>query len=72
MRRPGASGTVATGGNVVPETMTAQEFRRGIKRDIAHYTNCKDDEHFSTWNWKLAVTTQLVLNLKYVAKTAFE
>jgi hypothetical protein len=78
----GTSGTTATGGNVVPGTMTAQEFRHGVKRDIAHYTNVKDDEHFSTWHWKFVATacmhhTHLVLDPKYVtqddvAKAAFK
>jgi hypothetical protein len=45
----GTSGTAATGGNVIPGTMTAQEFCRGCKRDISHYTNFKDDEHFSIY-----------------------
>jgi hypothetical protein len=78
----GASGTAATGGNIVPGTMTAQEFSRGVKRDIAHYTNFKDDEHFSAWHWKFVATarlhhTHLVLDPKYVpqddvAKAAFK
>jgi hypothetical protein len=77
-----ASGTAATGSNVVPETMTAKEFRRGVKWDIAHYPNFKDDEHFSAWHWKFVATarmhhTHLVLDPKYVpqddvAKAAFE
>jgi hypothetical protein len=78
----GASGTAATGSNVVSGTMTAQEFRRGVKRDIAHYTNFKDDEHFSAWHRKFVATacmlhTHLVLGPKYVpqddvAKAVFE
>jgi hypothetical protein len=78
----GTSGTAATGSNVVPGTMTAQEFRGGVKRAIADYTNFKDDEHFSAWNQKFVAAarmqrTHLVLDPKYVpqddvAKAAFE
>jgi hypothetical protein len=78
----GASGTAATGSNVVPGTMTALEFRRGVKRDIAHYTNFKDDEHFSAWHQKFVSIARMhrthpVLDPKYVpqddvAKAAFE
>jgi hypothetical protein len=42
----GVSGTAATGGNDVHGMMSAQEFCCGVKRDIAHYTNFKDDKHF--------------------------
>jgi hypothetical protein len=78
----GASGTAATRGKVVPEMMTAQEFRRGVQWDIAHYTSFNDDEHFSAWHWKFVATarmhhTHLVLDPKYVpqvdvSKAAFE
>jgi hypothetical protein len=69
----GASGTATIGGNVVTGTMMAQEFRRGVKRDILHYVDFKDDEHFSNWNWKFEATahmypTHLVLNSTYVPK----
>jgi hypothetical protein len=29
---------------------TAQEFRRSVKRDIAHYPDLKDDKRFRIWN----------------------
>jgi hypothetical protein len=58
MRDPLPSGTAATGGNVVPGMMTAQEFRRGVKQDIAHYTNF-NGEHFSTWHQKFVATARM-------------
>ena len=30
--------------------LTAQEFRRGIKRDKSHYGELKDDKYFNSWN----------------------
>jgi hypothetical protein len=30
--------------------LTAQEFRRSVKRDIAHYPDLKDDKGFRIWN----------------------
>jgi hypothetical protein len=60
------------GGSVMREPLVLlQEFCRGVKRDIAHNTNFKGDEPFSTWNWKFVATARmyhshLVLDPKYV------
>jgi hypothetical protein len=52
--------------------MMAQEFRRGVQRDIAHYTNFKDNDHVLTWHRKFVATAHhpmhLVLAPPYVPK----
>jgi hypothetical protein len=50
-----------------------QEFRRGVKRDKAHYENHKDDKYFNSWNRGFVATARmhhsdLVLNEKYIPK----
>jgi hypothetical protein len=50
-----------------------QEFRRGVKRDKAHYENLKDDKYFNSWNRGFVATarmhhTDTVLNEKCVPK----
>jgi hypothetical protein len=57
--------------------MTAQEFRRGVKREIARYTNFNDDDHCSTWHQKFVATacmshTHLVLDPTSVPKDDVE
>jgi hypothetical protein len=54
-------------------SLTVQEFRRGVKRDKAHYENLKDDKYFNSWNRCFVATarmhhTDLVLNEKCVPK----
>jgi hypothetical protein len=62
-------------GNVVASgEMTIQEFRRGVRRNKAHYVDSNDDKYFNWWNRGFAATaymhhTHLVLNEKYVPKT---
>jgi hypothetical protein len=36
---------LVTGTAVVPGEMTIHEFRRGVKRDKAHYADLKDDKY---------------------------
>jgi hypothetical protein len=53
------------------EELTAQEFRRGVKRDKTHYTDLKDDKHFNLWNCGFVATafmhhTHHVLDEEYV------
>ena len=55
------------------DSLTVQEFRRGVKRDKTHYENLKDDKYFNTWNRSFVATahmhhTQLVLDETYVPK----
>jgi hypothetical protein len=50
----GAPGVVGT-----TDALTAQEFRRGVKRDKAHYADLKDDKYFSTWNCGFVVTSHM-------------
>jgi actin-related protein len=50
-----------------------QEFRRGVKRDKAHYENLKDYKYFNSWNRGFVATarmhhTYLVFNEKYIPK----
>ena len=59
------------------DEMTAQEFRRGVKRDKSHYTNLKEDKHFNSWNRGFVATafmhhTHRVLDEHYVPKTPIE
>ena len=59
------------------EELTAQEFRRGVKRDKTHYTDLKDDKHFNSWNRGFVATafmhhTHHVLDEEYVPKTPTE
>jgi hypothetical protein len=54
-------------------SLTVQEFRRGVKRDKAHYENLRDDKYFNSWNRGFVATARmhhidLVLNEKYVPK----
>jgi hypothetical protein len=54
--------------------LTAQEFRRSVKRDIAHCPDLKDDKGFRIWNRGFVSKvkmhhTHLVLNEAYVPKT---
>jgi hypothetical protein len=65
--------------NVVTATegLTVQEFRRGTKRDKAHYEDLKDDKFFNTWNRGFIATacmhqTDLVVDEKYIPKTDAE
>ena len=58
---------------IAPSTdaLSAQEFRRGVKRDKSHYTNLKDDKHFNSWNRGFVATaymhhTQHVLDEHYI------
>jgi hypothetical protein len=39
--------------------MTAHEFHHGTKQDILHYTDFKDDDHFSTWHQKFVATANM-------------
>jgi hypothetical protein len=59
------------------EELTAQEFRRGVKRDKTHYTDMKDDKHFNPWNRGFVATalmhhTHHVLDEVYIPKTPTE
>ena len=59
------------------DELTAQEFRRGVKRDKSHYTNLKEDKHFNSWNRGFVATafmhhTHRVLDDNYVPKTPIE
>jgi hypothetical protein len=42
-----------------PDLFTAQEFRRGVKRDKAHYADLKEDKYFSTWNRGFVATAHM-------------
>ena len=57
--------------------LTAQEFRRGIKRDKSHYEDLKDDKYFSSWNRGFVATarmhhTYFILDEKYSPVTPDE
>lgn len=59
------------------DSLTVQEFRRGIKRDKMHYEELKDDKHFNSWNRGFVATarmhhTDLVLDETYVPSDAAE
>jgi hypothetical protein len=56
------------------DSLTVQEFRRGVKRDKSHYDTLKDDKYFNTWNRSFVATahmhhTHFVLDDTYVPKT---
>jgi hypothetical protein len=60
--------TAVVGGTT--DALTAQEFRRGIKRDKGHYADLKDNKYFSTWNRGIVATAHMhhthnVLDEKY-------
>jgi hypothetical protein len=66
---PGISGIVGS-----LDSLTVQEFRRGVKRDKTHYEDLKDDKYFSSWNRGFVATarmhhTDLVLDENYIPKT---
>ena len=39
--------------------LTAQEFRRGVKRDKSHYEDLKDDKYFNSWNRGFVATSRM-------------
>jgi hypothetical protein len=41
------------------DSLTAQEFRKGVKRDKSHYTDLKDDKYFTTWNRGFVATANM-------------
>jgi hypothetical protein len=54
-------------------SLTVQEFRRGVKRDKPHYENLKDDKYFKSRNRGIVATarmdhTDMVLNENYVPR----
>jgi hypothetical protein len=40
-------------------SLTVQEFCRGVKRDKAHYENLKDDKYFNSWNRGSVATARM-------------
>ena len=59
------------------DDLTAQEFRKGVRRDKTHYTDLKDDKYFTTWNRGFVATahmhhTHQVLDEEYVPRTETE
>ena len=52
---------VATTGSSsgLPELVTVQEFRRGVKRDKTHYEDLKDDKYFSSWDHEFVATLHM-------------
>jgi hypothetical protein len=59
------------------DSLTAQEFRKSVKRDKTHYSNLKDDKHFNSWNRSFVATahmhhTHLVLDEHYMPTTPTE
>ena len=72
-----AGGLIVKRPSSVPDSLTAQEFRKSIKRDKTHYSDLKDDKHFNTWNRGFIATahmhhTHLILDSDYVPKTPEE
>jgi hypothetical protein len=66
--------TTAATAAAAAEELTAQEFRRGVKRDKTHYSDLKDDKHFNSWNCGFVATafmhhTHHVLDEEYVPRT---
>ena len=69
----------ATSGAIVGamDTLTVQEFRRGVKRDKTHYEDLKDDKYFSSWDRGFVATarmhhTNLILDEAYTPKDDME
>ena len=69
----------ATSGPIVGamDTLTVQEFRRGVKRDKTHYEDLKDDKYFSSWDRGFVATarmhhTHLILDEAYTPKDDME
>jgi hypothetical protein len=67
----------ASGNTGTIDLLTAQEFRRGVKRDKTHYADLKDDKYFNTWNRGFVATahmhhTQHVLDEKYIPTTEID
>jgi hypothetical protein len=65
-----SSSSVVAGVGAPIDMLTAQEFRRGVKRDKTHYRTLKDDKHFNSWNCGFVVKahmhhTHLVLDEGY-------
>jgi hypothetical protein len=51
--------SVVAGVGAPIDILTAQESRRGVKRDMTHYETLKDDKHFNSWNRGFVATAQL-------------
>jgi hypothetical protein len=65
---------ITTGSFTSQDTLSAQEFRHGVKRDKTHYEDLKDDKYFNSWNRGFVATahmhhTHLVLDETYVPST---
>jgi hypothetical protein len=74
--KPPPSGATANVAGAM-DSLTVQEFRRGVKRDKTHYEDLKDDKFFNSWNRGFVATThmhhtQLVLDEGYVPKNDVE
>ena len=72
-----AGGLMVKQSSSVPDTLTAQEFRKSIKRNKTHYSDLKDDKHFNSWNRGFIATahmhhTHLILDPAYAPKTSEE
>jgi hypothetical protein len=73
----GLAQVTKTAAHTNSDTLTASEFRRGVKRDKVHYSDLKEDKHFNVWNRGFVATTHmhhthLILDEAYVPKTADE
>jgi hypothetical protein len=53
------SSSVVAGVGAPIDMLTAQEFRRGVKRDKTHYETLKDNKHFNSWNRGFVATTHM-------------
>jgi hypothetical protein len=54
-----SSSSVVAGVGAPIDMLTAQEFRRGIKRDKTHYETLKDDKQFNSWNRGFVATAHM-------------
>jgi hypothetical protein len=59
------------------EDLTAQEFRKSVKRDKTHYSDLKEDKYFNSWNRGFVATahmhhTHLILDEGYTPTTVIE
>ena len=72
-----AGGLVTKQTSPTQDALTAQEFRKSVKRDKTHYRDLKDDKHFDSWNRGFVATahmhhTHLVLDASYKPQTTEE
>jgi hypothetical protein len=57
---------------LLPDTLTAQEFRRGVKRDKTHYEDLKDDKYSNSWNRSFLQRLTFTIRISCLTSLTFQ